>query len=301
MNEQLSALPAPSRSHFALQASDLVLILVTVIWGVTFSLTKKGVAAVPPLYFLAIRFTTAFALLLAFGSRRLRGTTATEWRAGLVVGLLYAAGFIAQTIGLQYTLAAKAAFITGLSVILVPILLMIFLRQRPESSTLIGSAVSCVGLAVLSVNRALVFLSLGDLLVLLCAIAFAVHIILTGHYARDVDPYRFTTVQIGVTGLVCGALGAFLEPFPGQLTSATWFALGFLALFATVGTTLMQTWAQRHTDATRTAIIFTLEPVFAAVFAFFLLGERPSARTLIGGLLILGGILLAELRRGTKA
>ncbi|MGE5507520.1 MAG: DMT family transporter [Chitinophagales bacterium] len=283
-----------------LQASDLVLILVTLIWGVTFSLTKRGVAAVPPLYFLAIRFTAAFAMLLAFGGRRLRGFTLAEWQAGLVAGFVYAAGFITQTLGLQRTLAAKAAFITGLSVILVPVLSVVFLRQSPEPAEMLGSAISFVGLAVLSVSSSLALLSFGDFLVLLCAIAFALHIILVGRWAQKVDPYRFTTVQVGVTGLLCGALGVFLEPFPAGLTSATWFALGFLALFATVGTTLMQTWAQRHTDATRTAVIFTLEPVFAAVFAFFILGEVPTTRTWIGGLLIITGILLAELRRGAR-
>lgn len=282
-----------------LRVSDLVLVLVTLLWGVTFSLTKQAVAVVPPLLFLALRFLLAFALLVPAGLPRLRGLTRTEWRAGLLTGLVMAVGFITQTLGLRVTTAAKAAFITGLSVVLVPLFSVVLLGLRPERTEVLGSLLSFAGLAVLSVNRSLALLSAGDLLVLLCAGAFALHIILMGRWATEVDPWRYTTLQVGVTGVLCAVLSLFLEPRPRHLPPAIWGSLAFLAVFATVGTTVMQAWAQRHTDPTRTAIIFTLEPVFAAVFAYFLLKEVQASRTWLGGALIIAGILVAELARGS--
>lgn len=281
--------------------SDLVLVTITLIWGTTFSLTKQGVEVIPPLLFLAVRFLVAFALMLAAGWPRLRGLTGTEWRAGLLAGLVYAAGFITQTLGLQTTTAAKAAFITGLNVVLVPLFSVALLRSRPAKAELAGSLLSFLGLAVLSVNRTVWLLSGGDLLILICAGAFALHIVLMGRYAAAVDPWRFTTVQIGVTGLLCGALGLVLEPLPSAVPPAVWGGLAYLAVFATIGTTVLQAWAQRQTDPTRTAIIFTLEPVFAAVFAYFVLHEIQTLRTWGGGALIVAGILVAELSRNGKA
>ncbi|MDI6869887.1 MAG: DMT family transporter [Bacillota bacterium] len=280
-----------------MRLSDLVLVAVTLIWGVTFSLTKHGVSFVSPLLFLALRFLLAFGLLVGAGLPRLRALTRIELYAGVATGLVYAAGFIAQTMGLRTTTAAKAAFITGLNVVLVPLFSTVILRLRPERTEIAGSLLSFLGLAVLSVNRSLLLLSLGDFLVLLCAVFFALHIILMGRWATEVDPWRFTTVQVGVTGALCAALMLPLEPFPSHIPLSVWASLAFLAVFATIGTTVMQAWAQRHTDPTRTAIIFTLEPVFAAVFAFFLLGEVQSLRTWAGGALIIAGILTAELSR----
>jgi drug/metabolite transporter (DMT)-like permease len=280
--------------------SDLALVLITLIWGTTFSLTKQGVALVPPLLFLALRFLLAFALLVILGLPRLRGLTKTEWRAGLLTGFVYGAGFVAQTLGLQATTAAKAAFITGLNVVMVPLLSTALLRLRPERTEVLGSLLAFAGLAVLSVNRSLVLLSPGDLLVLLCAAFFALHIILMGRWAAQVDPWRFTTVQIGLVGILCAILSFLLEPLPAGLTPPVWASLAYLAAFATVGTTVLQAWAQRYTDPTRTAIIFTLEPVFAAVFAYFLLGEVQTPRTWLGGALIVAGILVAELSRNAK-
>lgn len=282
-----------------IRVSDLVLVLITLIWGITFPLTKQGVAAMPPLLFLALRFLFAFAVLTVVGFFRLRRLTQTEWRAGLVTGLVFAAGFITQTLGLRLTTAAKAAFITGISVVLVPLFSALLLRLRPEPAEIAGSLLSFAGLAVLSASHSvsLGLPSLGDFLVLLCAGFFALHIILMGHWAAQVDPWRYATVQVGVAGLLCAGLGLALEPLPAAVPASVWASLGFLAVFATVGANVMQAWAQRHTDPTRTAIIFNLEPVFAAVFAYLLLGEVQTPRTWLGGALIIGGILLAELSR----
>lgn len=276
--------------------SDVVLVLVTVIWGTTFSLTKMGLAEVPPLMFITIRFLVAFGLLLGLTARRKGPVSRRTVMMGAFVGLLYAAGFATQTAGIQFTTASKAAFITGLSVILVPIFSSVILRRNPGRMAVAGSVLAFAGLAVLSVDRELTYLlSYGDLLVLACAVFFALHIIFVGKWAQDLDPVVFTTIQVGVTALVSGILALNLEEMPSHISPSVWAGLAYLALFATFGTTLMQVWAQRHTNPTRTAIIFTLEPVFAAFFALLLLGEIPGWKTLFGGSLIIAGIILAEL------
>ncbi len=276
--------------------SDLVLVMITVVWGVTFSVTKQGLAVMPPLLFLSIRFLLAFAILMAVFYRRVLALGKDLLKKGILVGVVLFAGFATQTMGIRYTTASKAAFITGLSVILVPFLSVAFLRKKPSGWTLAGSLLAFAGMAALSVDPAASYLpSFGDFLVFLCAIAFALHIILTGRYAPSVDPVGFTTVQVGVAGLACGVLGLLSEPVPSSIPLPVWGGLAFLAVFATLGTTLAQTWAQRHTTPTHTAIIFTLEPVFAAIFAYFILGEVQNLRTLIGGALIILGILVAEL------
>lgn len=288
--------------------SDLTLVLVTLIWGVTFSLTKQGVAAVPPLTFLALRFTMAFPLLLALCLRTapLRQLL-TALQGGTTAGLIYLLGFAFQTVGLRYTTASKAAFLTGLSVLLVPLLLWLLTGKRPGAATIWGVVLSLLGLVLLTyqphqpgfgLQSGFFSPSLGDLLVLLCALAFAGHIIVVGRYAPILEPVTFTTVQVAtvsVGALIFSSLWEKGWSHLPQLPPWVWFHLAFLALLATVGTTLAQVWAQRHTTPSRTAIIFTLEPVFAAFFAFLLLGEIPRPITALGGLSIVGGVLISEL------
>ncbi|MDI3280266.1 MAG: DMT family transporter [Bacillota bacterium] len=290
--------------------SDLTLVLVTLVWGVTFSLTKQGVAAVPPLTFLALRFTLAFPfLLLALCLRTPPKRLLLTLEGGVAAGFVYFLGFAFQTAGLRYTTASKAAFLTGLSVLLVPVLLWLLTGKRPSTGTIWGVALSLLGLALLTYQphqpgsgsapwAGFLSPSLGDLLVLLCALAFAGHIILVGRYAPLLEPVAFTTVQVAMVSAAATASSFLWEkgwPHLSQLPTWVWFHLAFLALLATVGTTLAQVWAQRHTTPSRTAIIFTLEPVFAALFAFLLLGEVPRFTAALGGLLIISGVLISEL------
>lgn len=271
------------------------LILVTLIWGTTFSITKSSLASAPPLYFLAWRFSIAAAALLLLNLPLLRTLTRDELTGGLVSGASMAIGYIAQTVGMVYSTAAKAGFITGLAVVLVPLLGALFFRRRPHFGVYIFAAVAAVGLALLSLDFSADFaLNPGDLLLFICAVAFAVNILNLAKYAPRCRVLMLTLVQVAVTGIACWLSSMLLEE-PASLTCQVWAGLFYLAFIGTILTTAGQTWGQRLVGPERAALVFSLEPVFAAVFAFILLGEKLPPLGLMGSGLIMAGIIGAEL------
>lgn len=289
------------REKFEHYRGDLALLLVTLIWGTTFTLTKLALQEITPMLFLAMRFIIGFILLSLFFGKRLLKMDRKVLVAGLVVGGILFFGYSTQTLGMQdpNTTASKAAFITGMSVIFTPLLSVVFLRQKPTFYALLGALVAFIGLALLSVDFNDVFssgISWGDLLVLACAVAFAGHIVAVGKFTSQVDVGAFTTWQIGVVGLLCTVTGLATEPLPTNLSPSFWWGLLYMGGVATAGTLMLQNWAQKYATPTRTAVIFTMEPVFAGMFAMIFLGETLSRQNMFGAALILAGLLLAELR-----
>jgi drug/metabolite transporter (DMT)-like permease len=267
---------------------ELAMVAVTAVWGSTFVLVRDAVAQVPPFAFIAYRFLAA-ALLLAAIRPRLAAVGAPELAAGAVAGLALFAGYGFQTVGLQYTTAS----ITGLSVVLTPLLAGLLLRQSPGRWPVAGALLATVGLGLLSLQALEV--RRGDALVLGCAVAFATHILLLGRYAPRLSTYRLAIVQMATAGL-CGLVWAGVAGdlvVPG--TAEVWIALAITSVAASAAAFLIQTRAQREVSPTRTAVIFTMEPVFAGLFGFLLAGERLSARGWLGAGLILAGMLVAEL------
>ncbi|HEX3030667.1 MAG TPA: DMT family transporter [Bacillota bacterium] len=263
---------------------ELGLVLVTVIWGSTFIITKLGLAQVSPFTFLAIRFILAFAvLMLAFGKQVFRAGR-KAWLGGATIGLILFLGYATQTAGLQYTTAAKSGFITGLSVILTPILAIFILKQRASFNVIAGALLAFLGLAVMAYNPEITTgVNFGDMLTLFCALAFAFHITVVGKFAPDLHPGVFTTIQMGTAGAGFCIMSLLFEHWPTQATTWTWIGLAYMGIVATAVVLFIQNWAQKFTTASRTAIIFTLEPVFTAIFAYFILHEDFTLRTLLGG------------------
>lgn len=310
VGRQLSALN-PHRSAPALRPlsalnheastglADASLVLVTLIWGTTFVVVKVAVETTDPVVFVALRFGIGALVLALLYGRRVATARGATLRAGGLLGLVLLAGFLLQTQGLRLTSPARAAFITGLSVVLVPAIEALLLRARLDRGAVVGVLLSTVGLVVLSAPLTPEELRggdwTGDLLVLGCALAFAVHIVGVGRVAARHDPVALATVQVAVTALLAGtaavALGA---PLPGA--GLVWLDLAYMGAIGTALVFRIQSWAQVHTSATHTALIFALEPVFAAVFAVLLYGETLTARTAVGGALMLAGMLAAELR-----
>ena len=279
-----------------------VLIIVTVIWGSTFSVTKSYLDYVPPLYFLAWRFSLAAVGLLLLNLRHLSTVSRDELIGGLISGSSLAIGYIAQTLGMVYSTAAKAGFITGMAVVLVPLLGAVFLRRRPHFYVYILAAVAAVGLAFLSLDfSASITFQRGDLLLFICALAFAVNILNLAKYAPGCRVLMLTLVQVAVTAISCWIASLLLEE-PVSLGGHVWAGLFYLAFVGTIFTTACQTWAQRIVSPERAALVFTLEPVFAAVFAFSFLGEKLPSQGLWGCVLIMMGIIGVELanRRGKQ-
>lgn len=283
-------------------AGYTLLLIITLIWGTTFTVTKSSLDYVPPLYFLAWRFSLASAGLMVMNFRRLGSLTRTELVSGAILGGSLSLGFIAQTVGMVYSTAAKAGFITGLAVVLVPVLGAGFFRLRPHKAVYISAAVAAAGLALLSLDFSSgVGLNRGDIYLLICALAFAVNILNASKFAPRCRVLMLTMVQVAVTAVLCWAAALLFEkpvPFTGQV----WMSLIYLATVATIFTTAGQTWGLTVVGPERAALVFTLEPVFAALFAMLLLRERLPAQGILGSILIMVAIIGAELasRKGKQ-
>jgi len=276
---------------------ELAMVAVTAVWGSTFVLVRDAVALIPPFAFIAYRFLAAALLLAAVRPRRTVGGPGDGvWgplAAGAAIGLALFAGYGFQTVGLQYTTASNAGFITGLSVVLTPLLGAVLLRQSPGRWPLTGAILAAVGLAFLSLQTLEV--RRGDALVLGCAVAFAAHILLLGRYAPRLDTYRLAVVQLGTAGLLALVWAAVAGDLVAPASAEVWVALAITSVVASAGAFLIQTRAQRELSPTRTAVIITMEPVFAGLFAFLVAGERLGGRGWLGAGLILAGMLIAEL------
>lgn len=272
--------------------ANLMLLTVAFVWGATFVFIKAALGEIGPFNFLAARFWLAFVVLAVPFLTRLRRGGPSLWRAGGVLGTVLFAAYAFQTVGLRTTTASRAGFITGLFVVLVPLLSALVLRRPPAPSAWAAALLAVLGLALLSlpVNRSL---ASGDGLMLLCALMVAVHILLVDRQAHRHDPLALGTAQIGVVALLSGLADWLTEPLPVHLSPTTWGAILFTALPATALALLLQVVAQRRTPPHQAALLLTLEPIFAALTAFLVLGERLSGRGLAGCGLILIAMLVA--------
>jgi drug/metabolite transporter (DMT)-like permease len=278
--------------------AELALASVAMVWGSTFVLVKSALEDISTVFFLTLRFSIAaaalgFLLLLRPGRPALqRGA----WTGGIVTGCLLYAGYVLQTLGLRYTAASKSGFITGLYIVLVPLFSAVVYRRAPTVSEWLGVTTAMIGLGLLTLDTARFEMALGDLLTLGCAFAFAGHILLLGHYSRRMPSASLAWMQIATCAVFGAATYWWVEPIFVRWSTGVWIALGVTSLLATAFAFLLQTWAQRHTTVTRTAIIFALEPVFAWVTAFLVADEILTAKAMAGAGFILGGILLVELK-----
>lgn len=270
--------------------ATLAVLTITAIWGSTFFIIKDAVDRMEPIDFLAIRFTIAAALIALVLWPRLRRLPAGGWRAGLGLGVLYGLAQIAQTYGLKHTSASVSGFITGTYVVLTPIILWLFLKVRLSAQAWVAVALACLGLGVLTLTGPAA-MGWGEWLTLLGAFFYALHIVVLERFAPQWDALALTAVQLAGVALTC-----LVAAVPGGVhlsaDPVAWRAIAYTVLVAGIATMLLQTWAQRHLSATRTALMMTFEPVFASLFAIALGGEHLSARLLIGGGVILAATVL---------
>jgi drug/metabolite transporter (DMT)-like permease len=292
----------PSPSTLA----HLLLLAVVFVWGSTFVLVKDALQDASPLLFNLLRMSLAFVALVLINHRQLRRISRKALFSGFLVGLFLAAGYQFQTAGLARTTPAKSAFITGLVVVFVPILTLVPVLRSPNTpaprwTTALGALLAFSGLLLLttpngtSFRTLFVSISLGDLLTLVCAIAFAGHLLALAHTSNQVPIAQLATLQIGVAALVM----AITLPLGGRPhlspTPRLFLALAITSLLATAAAFTIQSWAQQHLPATHTAVLLTLEPVFACLTSFLVLHEKLGRRSLVGAALILTGIGTIEL------
>jgi drug/metabolite transporter (DMT)-like permease len=276
--------------------AEVLLVVVTFIWGTTFVIVKSALADASPLPFLAVRFTVAgFLLLAVLGRGRLDRQALVP---GVVLGLFLFCGYLCQTWGLTLTTPSKSAFLTGFSVILVPLILL-FHGFRMRVANVLGALLGLGGIYLLVLPSRLESVNRGDSLTLLGAVSFAVHIVLVGTYTRRFSFLHLVPTQI----LTVGVLSALVAPLDPALT-LHWsgrliLAWVVTAVFATGVAFSVQNWAQQYTPAAHTALIFALEPVFAALASRLVMGERLGGKVLLGAVFILAGMVVSEVWGGT--
>ncbi|WP_152394937.1 DMT family transporter [Paenibacillus guangzhouensis] len=287
--------------------ADLVLLLVALIWGTTFLIVQHAIQALPPLAFNGIRFAGAallFFFILCFTRRDwLKQLNRRILWHGFVLGILLFGGYAFQTYGLLYTTSSNAGFITGLSVVLVPFFAMWFLRQRLNWIAWLSAAIALVGLFLLSTGGSSLTVNVGDALVLLCAICFALQIVATGRYAPEHPTLLLVTIQLGTVGIL-GITGSIL--FEDTGTVQDWIhlasqpevltALAITLLFGTAFAFWAQTYCQKYTSPARVVIIFAMEPVFAGITGVIWGHEKLGVAAIIGCVLMFISMLIAELR-----
>jgi len=280
--------------------ATLVLVAITACWGSTFFLIHDLLDRIPAVDFLAVRFSIAAVLLLVVAPRAVLRLSPAVRRQAVVLGCLYGVAQILQTAGLAQTPASVSGFITGMYVVCTPLLAALILRTRIGPLTWAAVGLATAGLAVLTLNGLSV--GYGEAITLVAAMLYALHIVGLGAWSTPHEALGMSIVQIVVITLVCLAATA-PDGIVLPQTTGDWLSVVYMALFAGALGLVGQTWAQAHLAPTRSALIMSMEPVFAAFFAVLLGGESFTLRMVAGGLMVLAAMLVVELapRRKVEA
>ena len=283
---------APRRRRFA----ELALVGNTIVWGATFTLVKNALGGVSAILFLALRFTLATVALALIFRKPLAQHTWKKATPGFLVGLFLFLGYLFQTQGLRYTSAPKSAFLTGLTSVLAPLFASSVYGIRPRISEVFGLLVALAGLGLMTLPDASGSINRGDVLTLFGAAAFAAHIVSLGHFSRDVRFELLSVAQVGTAAVLAITLFPWAETPRVEWQPAVLWAILITGFLATALAFTVQAWAQKFTTSTRTAVIYMLEPVVAWMTSYLLAGEGLSRQGAVGAALILGGVLLVELK-----
>ena len=275
--------------------ADLALVLVAAFWGSTSFLTKMGLEGMAEYNLIALRFIIAFVLVAAAFWKKLKNTTLRDvkFAAGLAAILFFT--YVFFTFGVRYTSISNAGFLTCLTGVLVPLIGFIFLKQKPDLKTFFCVILVFVGVYFLTFNGYLSF-NRGDFFCILCSLAFALHIIATGYCTRIApDSVLLGLLQLGFVALYALLFSFIFEQPRLPETARSWLVVLALSIFSTALGLILQTAAQRYTSPTHAGLILTLEPVFAAAFAYFLAREILAPKAYLGALIMLIGIILVEI------
>ncbi len=277
--------------------ATLTLLAVTATWGSTFFLIKDLLDRVPTLDFLAVRFAIASVLMVAVAPKALARLTRDSRRHALVLGGLYGVAQILQTTGLAHTPASVSGFVTGLYVVFTPLFAALLLRTRITALTWAAVALATAGLGVLTLDG--LSIGYGESLTLVSAMLYALHIVGLGAWSRPDQALGMSILQIIMVSVVC-LVATVPDGVVLPATTGDWLAVLYMAVFAGALAMLGQTWAQAHLSPTRSAVVMSMEPVFAAFFAILLGGESLEARMVLGGAMVLTAMVVVELRPTRK-
>ncbi len=273
--------------------AESALLATTLVWGGTFAVVKLGMQDVSPILLIAIRFTIAGFLYAGLFWRQIFPLSRAQVMKATILSLFLYAGFVSQNIGLTITTASKSAFITSMMVIFVPVLQFVIERKAPRIGNICGIAVVCAGLWFLTSPTGAAF-NAGDALTLVCAILFAFYIVYLDVVSREMSALQLTFLQMAIISVLSTVSVALFETPRFVVTSQSILTMLYLTFLATALTTYVQSRFQKDTTPTRAVVIFSIEPVFAAIIAYVLLGEQMGGAGILGGVLIIGGVLLSE-------
>lgn len=278
--------------------ADLALIFTTFIWGSTFVPVQRAIDTMSPFMFIALRFFIGFLLLSIIYNGHFKRMSKQSILYGSIIGLVLFAGHAFQTIGLKYTKASSSAFITSLSVVFVPIMCSIKTKKAPNTETLLSIVLATIGLALMTLDSSL-GINKGDALTLICSLCFALSIILIDSFTAKENPTTLVIIQVGVVSALSFIPALLFDKSGGSLTSQLTqdvvYALAITGIFATALAILIQNKAQKLTSPTHVALIFSAEPVFAAITSYILLGEKMTTKNIWGGVLILAAMIITEI------
>lgn len=278
----------PARSYLP----DLLLFLSAAVWGFSFTVLKEILGSeISPVFFVFLRFFLASLILFPFCARRVMALGGDGLRGGMLLGMLLFIGFLTQTIGISFTTASKSAFITALSSVFVPVVMVLHKRKLPDLITIACLVLATVGLYMLTGVSG--DLNIGDFLTLICALAFAAQIYTMGLVTIKHDSLALTFVQMTTTAILAGLLLP-TQTLYLQFSLKALGALAFMVVFATAIALSVQTWAQKRTPAVRAGLIYAAEPVFAYMIASAILGESFGLLQKVGGAIIILAVIATE-------
>jgi drug/metabolite transporter (DMT)-like permease len=282
-----------ARHQLQLKLAPWALLTVSAAWGFSFIVMKDAIQRQSVNNFLFTRFTLAVIVMILIRPQTIKLFNKDLLQRGGLAGIFLGIGYIAQTLGLERTGAAITGFITGLYVVLTPLIASFVLKEKITKFTWLCIAVATFGLGLLSIRGFSV--GIGEMFVLASAILFAAHIIALSKWSSGRDVYAMTVIQLSMCAILAG-LASAIEGYSLPPDSGVWGVVIFTAVFATAIAFIVQTWSQAHMSATKVAVILTMEVVFAALFAIVIGGERLTLQTAIGGVLVVVAMYLIVLK-----
>jgi len=282
-----------ARHQLQLKLAPWALLTVSAAWGLSFVVMKDAIQRQSVNNFLFTRFSLAVIVMILIRPQTIKLFNKDLLQRGGLAGIFLGLGYIAQTLGLERTGAAITGFITGLYVVLTPLIASLVLKEKITKFTWLCIAVATFGLGLLSIRGFSV--GIGEMFVLASAILFAAHIIALSKWSSGRDVYAMTVIQLTMCAILAG-LASAVEGYSLPPDRGVWSVVIFTAVFATAVAFIVQTWSQAHMSATKVAVILTMEVVFAALFAILLGGERLTLQTAIGGILVVAAMYLIVLK-----
>lgn len=275
--------------------AEIVLLLVTFVWGAGFPIAKFALQSIGPMYHIGLRFLIATILLCIIFHRKLKELSWSIVKPAFLLSIFLFLCFALQTVGLLYTTASKSGFFSGLSVIIVPFISLFYLKTKIKRKTFLGIIISSIGLFLLSYTGSKFTFNIGDFITILGTVSYGWQLLLTGTYVQKHDATLLAIVQLFFVSIWGFAGAIFFDTFPQNVTPLSFWSLMFSAILCTAFAFWAQTTMQKFTSASHIAIIWTLEPVFGAILSFLLLHEMIGLKGIIGGFLVVFAMIISEI------